>query len=162
MRRLLGVLRADDPGPAGTGPQPALADLPPLLDRIRAAGLVVRRTDHGTPRPVGPATELTAYRVVQESLTNTLRHAGPGTRVDLGLAWDVQGLTVTVGDDGDTATPPPAGGSPGHGLAGMRERVEVLGGTLTTGPGRDGGFEVRAVLPTTETAPAAASGGGRR
>lgn len=161
MRRLLGVLRAEGPGPtaagagADVGRQPTLADLPELLDRIRAAGLPVRRTDDGTPRPVGSATELTAYRLVQESLTNTLRHAGPGARAELRLTWGARELVVTVGDDGRGAAA--AGNADGHGLIGMRERVAVLDGSLSAGPRADGGFEVHAVLPATPATPAAAA-----
>jgi signal transduction histidine kinase len=161
MRRLLGVLRAEGPAPTeapaaatDAGPQPTLADLPQLLERVRAAGLTVRRTDEGTPRPVGPATELTAYRLVQESLTNTLRHAGPDAHAELLLTWGARELVVTVGDDGRGAAAP--GNTYGHGLIGMRERVAVLDGTLSAGPKASGGFEVRAVLPAT---PAAASAG---
>jgi signal transduction histidine kinase len=166
MRRLLGVLRAEGPGSAGSGsigsgstgsgPQPTLADLPQLLERVRAAGVTVRRSDDGVPRPVGSATELTAYRVVQESLTNTLRHAGPGTHADLCLAWGAHELTVTVGDNGRAAAAP--GDTVGHGLIGMRERVAVLDGTLTAGPKAGGGFEVRAVLPTADVAAADTAG----
>jgi signal transduction histidine kinase len=160
MRRLLGVLRADDAGTTGSQPQPTLADLAQLLEGFRAAGLTVRRTDDGTPRPVGSATELTVYRVVQESLTNTLRHAGPGTHADLRLAWGEHELTVTVGDNGRGVTG--SGTTVGHGLIGMRERVAVLDGTLTAGPGPGGGFEVRAVIPTAEVAVADAADRERR
>jgi signal transduction histidine kinase len=131
-----------------------------LLDQIHAAGLIVRRTDDGTPRPVGSATELTAYRLVQESLTNTLRHAGPGTRAHLRLTWSDRELIVTVGDNGCGAATP--GNTAGHGLIGMRERVAVLEGELTAGPKPGGGFEVRAVLPTADIAAADGANGQRR
>ncbi|MDI6101540.1 sensor histidine kinase [Actinoplanes sp. NEAU-A12] len=160
MRRLLGVLRAEGPGSTGSGPQPTLADLPQLLDQVRAAGLTVRRTDDGTPRPVGSATELTAYRLVQESLTNTLRHAGSSACADLRLTWSAHELIVTVGDDGRGATTP--GNTAGHGLIGMRERVAVLDGKLTAGPKPGGGFEVRAVLPTAYIAAADGANGQQR
>ncbi len=160
MRRLLGVLRAEGSEPTSPGPQPTLADLPRLLDQIRAAGLIVRRADDGTPRPIGSATELTAYRLVQESLTNTLRHAEPGAHAHLRLTWSDRELIVTVGDNGcGVATP---GDTAGHGLIGMRERVAVLEGTLTTGPKPGGGFEVRAVLPTADIAAADGANGQRR
>jgi signal transduction histidine kinase len=153
MRRLLGVLRTDAPRPSEkpdlyVGPQPTLAELPQLLERVRAAGMDVRRRDEGVPRPVGTTTELTVYRLVQEALTNALRHAGPGARAELVLAWDSRELTVTVGDDGRAATTPANGD--GHGLIGMRERVAVLGGTLTAGPRPQGGFEVCAVVPAVD------------
>lgn len=153
MRRLLGVLRAEVPGQAEkqnlySGPQPTLAELPQLLERVRAAGLDVHRSDDGVARPVGTATELTVYRLVQEALTNALRHAGPGTRAELNLAWNSHALTVTVGDDGRGVTTHANGD--GHGLIGMRERVAVLGGTLTAGPRPQGGFEVCAVVPAVD------------
>ncbi|WP_255575820.1 sensor histidine kinase [Cryobacterium sp. TMT3-29-2] len=100
MRRLLGMLRAEGSESSGSGPQPSLADLPQLLNRVGATGLTVRRTDEGTARPVGSAVELTPFRLVQESLTNTLRHAGPGARADLRLAWNARELIVTVSDNG--------------------------------------------------------------
>jgi signal transduction histidine kinase len=160
MRRLLGVLRADGSEPTGSGPQPTLADLSQLLDQVRAAGLTVCRTDDGAPRPVGSATELTAYRLVQESLTNTLRHAGPGACAEVSLTWGARELVVTVRDDGRGATTP--GNAAGHGLIGMRERVAVLDGKLTAGPKPGGGFAVRAVLPTADTAAADEANGQRR
>ena len=170
MRQLLGVLRAPEldssttgtcriEQPSGTGPQPTLAELPLLLDRVREAGLTVRRVDSGAPRPLGTATELAVYRLVQEALTNTLRHAGLDAHAELLVAWGVRELVVTISDNGPGATSDHNPGNTasssigntaghGHGLVGMRERVAVLGGTLTVGPKSEGGFAVHAVLPT--------------
>jgi signal transduction histidine kinase len=156
MRRLLGVLRADE---TGAGPDGAAARTPaPGLDRIddlvanaRAAGLPVRLTVSGRPRRLPSTLDVTAYRTVQESLTNALRHAHEPTKVQVGLRWSADELTIEVTDDG---RPPerraPAGG---HGLTGMRERLAVFGGTLSTGPGANGGWHVRAVLPFPERRP---------
>ncbi|MCK2240700.1 MULTISPECIES: sensor histidine kinase [unclassified Crossiella] len=142
MRGLLGVLRTDHPGAtADRRPQPGLTDLPDLVTRVRATGLTVRLTEHGDRHALGATTELAAYRVVQEALTNTLRHAGAKAAV-VYLTWSAVGLTVTVIDDG--AGP---NGTEGHGLSGMRARTEAVGGRLTTGPGPDGGFLVSAWLP---------------
>jgi signal transduction histidine kinase len=149
MRGLLGVLRTDA-GPAdGFGPQPTLADVPDLLDRVRATGLDVNHRESGTPRPVGRAVELAGFRLVQEALTNTMKHAGTGARAEVHAAWEPDALTVTVVDDGRGGGV--SGG--GHGLIGMRERITVVGGTLSAAPRASGGFEVRAVLPYTSEVP---------
>jgi signal transduction histidine kinase len=149
MRGLLGVLRSEPaeagavaPGPPE--PQPALADLPDLVERIRAAGVPVRLTETGTPRRLAPATALAVYRLVQESLTNTLKHAGPDAQAEVGLAWTEEELTVTITDDGYGETPGPGGG---QGLVGMRERAAVLGGRVAAGPATDRGFTVEAHFP---------------
>jgi signal transduction histidine kinase len=160
MRGLLGVLRADRTGPLGADPttpaaagirpaapaepQPALADLPDLIARVRAAGVPVELAGSGTPRRLGPATALAVYRLVQESLTNTLKHAGPDARADVRLVWTEEELTVTVTDDGYGQTPGPGGG---QGLAGMRERAAVVGGQVSAGPRADRGFAVEARFP---------------
>ena len=130
MRRVLGVLRSD----AGSEltPQPGLEQLPRLLEDV---GL----TTEGTPVPLSPGTELTAYRVVQEALTNARRHA-PGASVEVTLAYSPETLTVRVRDDG------PGGAAPeGHGLRGMRERVTMVGGSLRVESAD--GFLIEAVLP---------------
>ncbi|MEU1202623.1 sensor histidine kinase [Streptomyces sp. NPDC005813] len=151
LRRLLDVLRAEEsPGPEET-PERGIADIPCLLGAVRAAGLRVEWTSAGTPRPVSAGTGLTAYRIVQEALTNSLKHAG-FTRVAVALCWGDEEVTVTVRDDGrpvgGETTVLPVGGR--HGLAGMRERVDAVGGTLHVGPRPEGGFVVRAMLPLTE------------
>ncbi|GAA4966188.1 histidine kinase [Pseudonocardia tropica] len=146
MRRMLDVLRDDEPGP--TGPQPGLAQLDRLLDEVRAAGLPVELVVSGERTGLAAGVDLTAYRIVQEALTNVRRHAGPEvTGAAVELRFGQEGLVVRVADDGGgPAGPDPAAGT-GRGLVGMRERVAGCGGTLHTGPGRTGGFEVLAHLP---------------
>ena len=148
LRQLLDVLRQGQPA-AELAPLPTLAQLDELADAHRAAGGSVELRTHGQPRRLPGVVELSAYRVVQEALTNTRRHApGAHARVDVSYAPDQ--LTVRIADDGPAtrATPPELPGSRvGHGLAGMRERVSMLGGRLRTGPRPSGGFEVTATLP---------------
>jgi signal transduction histidine kinase len=139
MRSLLGVLRTD---PADHAPQPTLRELPDLLDRVRSTGLAVHQVEHGTARQLGPAVGLTAYRVIQEALTNAVKHAGPATAV-VTLDWEPEALRVTVTDDG---TGPGTKHGAGHGLVGMRERVAAIGGTVCAGPSA-GGFRVTARIP---------------
>ena len=145
LRATLGVLRADEDCD-GSG----LGQLDGMLSRARSAGLPVTVTVTGTQRPLPPAVDQAAYRIVQEALTNTSRHAGlaggggqASASVLLHYAKDT--LTVQVNDDGDGAGATSAG--PGLGLTGMRERVSALGGRLHAGPGEGGGFQVRADLP---------------
>ena len=141
LRRTLGVLRSD--GPARQ-PQPDLDDLPALVDQARRAGLEASLSERGDRRPVPAELALAAYRVVQESLTNTVRHAG-ARRVRVRLDWRQAALHVEVSDDGHGPAPD---GHPGHGLVGMRERVTACGGDLRTGVGDGGvGFRVAAALP---------------
>jgi signal transduction histidine kinase len=147
MRRLIGVL-TDADGTASTAPMPGLAELDPLLDTVRAAGLPVELMRTGTPRDLPPGADLAAYRVIQESLTNVLKHAGPANaRVSLDFGSDR--LTIEVADDGRGQ---PAEPGVGHGLIGMRERVGVFGGTLRTGERPGGGFVVRAEIPVEDGA----------
>jgi signal transduction histidine kinase len=144
MRRLLGVLRQADEPSASLVPAPALADVPELADQFRAAGLAVDLDVTGEPDGVPDGVELSAYRIVQEGLTNVLRHGGPWARVR--IAYEPGVVRVAIGDDGrpaPRATPP----EPGHGLIGMRERVAVFGGTLTAERRPRGGFDVTAALP---------------
>ncbi|MEO9321986.1 sensor histidine kinase [Nocardioides sp. C4-1] len=143
MRQLLGLLRADEE--TGRNPLPGLADVPDLLDEAARHGHVdadLRGLDH----PVATAVGLTAYRVVQEALTNVRKHAGPSARTSVQVAVDDDhdAVTVRVVDDGRGASAPDGGG---HGLTGMRERVDVHGGTLETGPRPGGGYTVEAVIP---------------
>jgi signal transduction histidine kinase len=149
MRRLLGVLRAGDP--AGlSDPQPSLDRLPRLVEEMRSSGLPVELAIEGTPFDLPPGVDLSAYRVIQEALTNALRHGGESpTRVIVRYASDALELEVT--DDGRAAgfTPPARVG--GHGLAGMRERVALVRGELEAGPRPEGGFRVRARLPVEAT-----------
>ncbi|MEU7576871.1 sensor histidine kinase [Streptomyces sp. NPDC041068] len=135
LRATLDVLRTDEP----TG-SPAL-----LVERARAAGLAVELTVTGRERPLTPALDRAAYRIVQEALTNAARHAGGSARVGVRIGYGERELGIRVEDDGpaDPKRPP----REGTGLTGMRERVTALGGTLRAGPRKDGGFEVRAELP---------------
>jgi signal transduction histidine kinase len=143
LRRLLGILRT---GEGGTGlvPQPDIDDLPELIETVRAAGLLVELVEDGDVRPVAPGPGLAAYRIVQEALTNTLKHAG-AEHVVLTMDYGADQLRIEVRDDGRRARQ--AGGHGGHGLAGMRERAAVYGGVLEAGPEHGGGYAVRASLP---------------
>ncbi|MEU5862949.1 histidine kinase [Nonomuraea sp. NPDC047529] len=147
MRAAVGVLRAAPE----SGPPPGLTGLPDLVARTRSAGLPVEETVRGTPHPLGPGADLVAYRVVQEALTNTLKHAGAGARSTLRLDWTDDALRITAGDAGGSApavTPGDGrGDGPGNGLAGMRERVTAVGGTLDIRTEEEGGFVVEARLP---------------
>jgi signal transduction histidine kinase len=150
LRRLLGVLRDSD-GARSSAPAPGLVDLPRLVDEVRAAGVPVNLRVEGAPDCVHAGVELSAYRVVQEALTNVIKHAGTPTRVDVTVRYLPGSLAVEVIDDGRglAARSPgdgPADGS-GNGLVGMRERVELWGGELSAGPATGGGFRVRALLP---------------
>jgi signal transduction histidine kinase len=150
LRRLLGILRDDD-APA-LAPQPGLNDLPTLaeamqhagVEAMQHAGVEVEIRVEGRPRPLPASLDLTAYRIVQEALTNTLKHAG-AARASVVIHYDTDALQLDITDDGQ-APPTTADGS-GHGLPGMRERVNLFGGQLNAGPGRDGGYSVSARLP---------------
>jgi len=142
MRRLLGVLRSDEDG-SETTPQPGLAQLPELVAR---AGVPVTFEVSGEPRSLPAGIDISAYRIVQEALTNVHKHAG-AVPTTVRVAWSDGSLLLEVRDEGPGIN---GNGSSdgGHGLIGMRERVRLLGGELHTGPAAGGGFEVRAVLPT--------------
>ncbi|MFE2044374.1 sensor histidine kinase [Streptomyces sp. NPDC059477] len=153
MRTLLGVLRSDDAPEAPSEPQPGIADIERLVETVTAGGLPVKLQVNGAPPPVPvPATVgLTLYRVVQEALTNTRKHAG-GTGATVLLEYRPDDVTVSVTDDGRPSGRTPgrrgsslAGG--GYGLLGMRERVAVHGGSMEAGPRAEGGFLVTATLP---------------
>jgi signal transduction histidine kinase len=145
MHRTLKLLRAGDDQTAERAPQPGLAHLGDLLERSRAAGLRVELAVEGDPRPLAQSVDLSAFRILQEALTNVVKHAGRAhTTVLLGYRADALELTVTDTGDG-AAVPVHTPG--GHGLVGMRERAALFGGTLTAGPRGDHGFEVHAVLP---------------
>jgi signal transduction histidine kinase len=154
MRTLLGVLRAGD-GRAVLDPQPGLADLDKLVSGVREAGLPVTLRVEGDPCPVPRALDLSAYRIVQEALTNTLKHAGPAP-TEIVLRYGGSHVELAITDTGAAGRPgggmAPGGTGAGHGLVGMRERVAMLGGELEAAPAA-GGFAVRARLPL--TAPAA-------
>ncbi len=146
MRAMLGVLRTDEPSSA-LAPQPRVAELSGLVDRVRATGLAADLTVEGTAFPLGGAAELTVYRIVQEALTNTIRHAG-ARHVQVTLSYHDPEVRLRVADDGHGVQRP--GASPparaGHGLDGMRERVALHGGTLRAGPDPAGGWLVDATF----------------
>lgn len=151
MRRLLGVLRGSDE--TEHRPQPTLADVPELIDAVQLTGVRIEITTSGTARrnlPTGG--ELVAYRVIQEALTNTARHAGPRTQVDVGITWTGSGVDLRIDDDGRgaAATRSDTGGA-GQGLLGMRERVTLYGGEVTATPRPGGGFRVDATIPYQQT-----------
>lgn len=139
MRHLLGVLRTDD-FTANREPQPQLSGLPRLIDGVRATGLAIELREMGTPFNVAPGVELTIYRIVQESLTNILKHAAEPKMARVTLTFDTPFVEVHVGDDGKRVGPR----AEGHGLVGMRERAALCGGVLIAGPQQDGGWEVMA------------------
>ena len=148
MRRLLGVLRQPDEPSAALAPSPGLADVPRLVAQFAEAGLPVEVTVSGEAEDVPDGVDLSAYRIVQEGLTNVLRHGGPKATVTIEHRPGL--VRVAVGDDG--ADRPPRG-EPGHGLIGMRERVAVFGGTLTARPRPGGGFDLDATLPYAAVTP---------
>lgn len=145
MRRILGVLReAPEPGlPADFAPAPRLTDIPELVARTSDR---VQLAVHGQPPKVSPALELTAYRVVQEALTNFLKHAGPHATAMVTITYGMYQIAIDVLDNG-LATPSAVPQNPGHGLRGMHERVASMGGRLLTRARPSGGFQVTAVLP---------------
>jgi signal transduction histidine kinase len=142
MRRLLGMLRESDEQLA-LAPQPSLSHLDGLLEKVRAAGLPVELAVEGNPVELPPGIDLSAYRIVQEALTNALKHAGPA-RARVRLCYEPGGLEVEVADDGAGSV---NGDGGGHGLAGIRERVAVYGGELEAGQRSEGGYALRARLP---------------
>ncbi|MEZ0075696.1 sensor histidine kinase [Planotetraspora sp. GP83] len=148
LRRMLGLLRGPDSD--GLTPQPGLDRLDDLLDHVRSAGLDVKAEIQGDPQPLPAGLDLSAYRIVQEALTNALKHAGP-TDVAVTIAYRPRELTLEIVDQGprDSRTRGRAEAPErrGHGLVGMRERVALFHGSLATGPRPSGGYGVRAVLP---------------
>lgn len=143
MRRLLGLLRDGDER-SGLAPQPRLAHVDELVDRFRAAGLPAVVELEGEPVPLTPGLELSAYRVVQEALTNSLKHGGAAT---VRIRYGADALEVAVEDGGPANGHSNGVGGAGRGLLGMRERVTLYGGTLEHGPRPDGGFRVQARFP---------------
>lgn len=145
MRRLLDVLRSESEPAGELAPQPGLAAIGALVEQVREAGLPVTLVIEDEPGPLDPGVALSVYRLVQEALTNVLKHAGPAA-AQVRIGQDQTFLFVEVVDTGHGPAPDPAGG-PGHGLVNMRERVTVYGGTLWTGPRPGGGFRVYAKIP---------------
>lgn len=152
MRRLLGVLRTGEHQEAGEYvPQPDVRQIEDLVEQCRRSGLPVDFKVEGTPRPLPSGVELTAYRIVQEALTNTRKHGGPNAGASVRLVYFDDGLGLLVEDDGKGAPHElyEEGGfdGRGHGLIGMRERVGMVGGTLDAGPRPGGGFRISVLLP---------------
>jgi len=152
MRRLLGILRTGEHQEAGEYvPQPDVGQIEDLVEQVRGAGLTVDFAIEGSPRPLPSGVELTAYRIVQEALTNTRKHGGPDVGASVRLVYFDDGLGLLVEDDGRGAPQEmyEDGGADGrgHGLIGMRERVGMVGGTLDAGPRPGGGFRISALLP---------------
>jgi signal transduction histidine kinase len=147
MRHVLAILRPD--AEAELGPQPGLADLGELVERLNAGGVETRLDVE--PVDLSPGVALTVYRIVQESLTNVLKHAGPGASAAVTVARSESSVRVSVHDDGAGPSGPAA--STAHGIVGMCERAAVYGGTLRTGAWAGGGFEVEALIPLREEAP---------
>jgi signal transduction histidine kinase len=145
MRRLL-ELDADRLPDGQRAPLPGLGDLPDLVERVRAAGLPVTFALDGSTASVPALIGLSAYRIVQEGLTNTLKHAGPGAAASVCVRCEPAGVQIRVEDDGTGPLTQPDTGH-GRGLRGMRERVTTFGGELSAGPGPDGGFHLHARLP---------------
>jgi signal transduction histidine kinase len=156
MRRLLGVLRTED-APEPRQPQPGLAQLDGLLGQVRATGLaaelaVTGLAVTGLAAAMPPGAELTVYRIVQEALTNTLKHAVGPTRVRVAIACRPDAVTVDIHDDGARRHGGPQAGLTGHGLTGMRERAAVYDGAVSAGPDPAGGWRIHARLPMTAAA----------
>ncbi|WP_087930513.1 sensor histidine kinase [Streptomyces albireticuli] len=152
MRRLLGVLRTEEGAEGGEYvPQPDVEQIGDLVEEVRGAGLPVDFQVEGAPRPLPSGVELTAYRIVQEALTNTRKHGGPDAGASVRLTFFDDGLGLLVEDDGRGAQHElyESGGADGmgHGLIGMRERVGMVGGTLDAGPRPGGGFRISVLLP---------------
>ncbi|MEU9108968.1 sensor histidine kinase [Streptomyces xanthophaeus] len=152
MRRLLGVLRTGEPQESEDYvPQPDVEQIEVLVEQVRAAGLEVDFAVEGAPRQLPSGVELTAYRIVQEALTNTRKHGGPDAKAAVRLIYFDDGLGLLIEDDGRGAAHElyEDGGADGagHGLIGMRERIGMVGGTLDTGPRPGGGFRISALLP---------------
>jgi signal transduction histidine kinase len=148
LRRVLGVVRAED-YEVPDAPQPTLADLDGLLANVREAGLTVEKAVTGAVRDLPQGVELSAYRIVQEALSNSLRHApGAGARVEIGYVLGGLGLRVVNGPPPNPSLIKPSPGA-GHGITGMRERVSMLSGEMTAGGTDDGGYEVAVFLPVT-------------
>jgi signal transduction histidine kinase len=144
MRAVLGQLRAS-PGPV-SGPVSGLDRLPALRDAVGAAGLAVTVSVTGTAAALPAEVDHAAYRIVQESLTNVLRHAGPGAAATVCLRYEPEALSLSVSDNGTGSADRPA--HRGHGISGMLERAAAVGGTLSAAPADSGGFRVQATLPT--------------
>lgn len=145
MRRMVGLLRSPE-DESETEPLPTLANLDQLVEKVRAAGMPVDLQVKGETRPLSEAKELSAFRIVQESLTNAARHGGPGVSATVTLDYGEDRLDVQVLDDGRGASAP-GDARGGHGIVGMKERIAVIGGEFDAGPKAGGGYRVRATIP---------------
>jgi signal transduction histidine kinase len=148
LRVVLGLLREGEAGTAPLAPAPRLIDVRDLVDKVRASGIPVELRLEGADRQLSPSLELSVYRVMQEALTNVVKHA-PGARVAAELTVSAQKVRLDVRDDGGPGggTAPRAGPGTGHGIVGMRERIGAFGGWLVAGPVAGGGFQVTAEIP---------------
>ncbi|MFI6769345.1 sensor histidine kinase [Streptomyces sp. NPDC050355] len=157
LRRVLGVLRSEEAPSQEVrhAPQPTLDQLDELLGKVRSAGVAVTAETTGEPRPLAPGVELSAFRIVQEALSNAMRHA-PGATVRVTVGYHADGLALRIANAAADGPAPPSPGS-GHGLLGMRERTAMLGGELAAGRTPDGGYEVTALLPDNARHPSATS-----
>jgi signal transduction histidine kinase len=147
LRRMLGVLRETGDEQTSLAPQPGIADIAAAVDRSSTSGVATTLVIDGRQRSLAPGVELAAYRIVQEALTNVRKHAGAAASATVRITYEPQALAIEISDDGRGAVTALSRSGAGHGLIGMRERVEVYGGELTSGPRPGGGFVVRAVLP---------------
>ena len=146
LRHLLGVLRPEAEAD-GLGPQPGLEDVPRLVDQFRETGLNVSLEKDGAQTDLPARVDLSTYRIIQEALTNVLKHAGPGAKTEVRLSTNDHEVAIEVLDNGHGHTLLPGSG---HGIVGMRERAQLLGGSLDVGPRPSGGFQVVARLPIEE------------
>jgi signal transduction histidine kinase len=151
LRRMLGVLRETGDDDASLSPQPGVADIAAAVEQSSASGVPTELVIDGSPQPLAPGIELAAFRIVQEALTNVRKHAGRSASAIVRLSYETQSLVVEVNDDGRGAATSLSGVGTGHGLIGMRERVEIYGGEFTSGPRVGGGYTVRAILPIVNT-----------
>jgi signal transduction histidine kinase len=147
LRRIVGVLREAGDDSASLSPQPGIADIAATVAQAAATGEATDLIIEGRQRALAPGVELTAFRIVQEALTNVRKHAGRSASASVRISYEPHALVVEVTDDGRGAATSLSGVGTGNGLIGMRERVEIYGGEFTSGPRRGGGYAVRAVLP---------------
>jgi signal transduction histidine kinase len=152
LRRMLGVLRDSGDVAASLSPQPGIADIAAAVAQSSSTGVVTHLVIEGRQRPIAPGIELAAFRIVQEALTNVRKHAGASASATVRISYEPRDLVVEVADNGLGAATSLSGVGAGHGLIGMRERVDIYGGQFTSGPRSGGGYTVRAVLPIVEMA----------
>jgi signal transduction histidine kinase len=160
LRRMLGVLRGGGDEVASLAPQPGIADVAVAVEQSSAAGVPTTLVVDGPRRPLAPGIELAAFRIVQESLTNVRKHAGPSASATVRVGYEPRRLLLEISDDGRGVVSSLSATGGGHGVIGMRERVDIYGGTFAAGPRPGGGYVVRAELPIgTAAGPADESAG---